>query len=107
MKFNKIAAAATAIILTIGSATAPMAQIAASGFTIENVTADNPFGEMPVDLTAIDVANIEGFLSTLTTEQRLELQQRCVVVAANAANYAPEAVAMCEAVVAAAQTPGM
>lgn len=107
MKLSKIAAAATAIALTVGWATAPMAQIAPSAFTMENVAADNPFGELPVDLAAIDVANIEGFLSTLTTEQRLELQQRCVVVTGNGANYAPEAVAMCEAVLAAAQTPGM
>jgi hypothetical protein len=107
MRLNKIAAAATAIALTVGWATAPMAQIAPSAFTMENVAADNPFGELPVDLAAIDVANVEAFLATLTVEQRLELQQRCVVVTGNAANYAAEALALCTAVVAVAQTPGM
>jgi len=102
MKLNRIAAAGTAIAIALAWATSPMAQIAPSAFTAENVTAEAPFGELPVDPAAVDLADIAGLMATLTPEQQLELQQRCAVITGAADNYAAEAVALCEAVVAAA-----
>jgi hypothetical protein len=107
MRLNHIAAAGTAIAIALAWATSPMAQIAPSQYTPENVTAEAPFGELPVDPATVDLANIGALLATLTLEQVLELQQRCVVITGNAATYTAEAVAVCEAVIAAAETPAM
>jgi hypothetical protein len=90
----------SAAALAFAVATSPgYAQLAPSAFAPENVAPDNPFGELPVDPAAVDLANIAAFLATLTPEQVTELQQRCVVVTGNAANYNEAAVNLCTAVV--------
>jgi hypothetical protein len=107
MRLNHSAAAGTAIALALAWATSPLAQIAPSAFTPENVAPDAPFGELPIDPATVDLANIAALMAGLTPEQQLELQQRCAVVAGNAAAYPVAAVALCEAVVAAAAAPAM
>ena len=107
MTIIRIAAAGTAIAFALAWASSPMAQIAPSAFTAENIAPDNPFGELPVDMAAIDITDIEAYLSTMTVEQRPELQQRCVVIVGNSEGYATEAVALCEAVIAAAEAAGI
>jgi hypothetical protein len=107
MKLNRIAAAGTAIALAFAWASAPLAQVAASAYTAENVAADNPFGALPVDPATVDLANLDGLMATLTEEQQTELTQRCVVIAGNGDLYAAGAVALCEAIVAAAEAAAM
>jgi hypothetical protein len=96
-------------LTTIGSAlavafwaTAPLAQPAPSAFTVDTVLGADPFGELPVDPATIDPANLGTFLATLTAEQRLELEQRCVVIGANTVAYDMNTVVFCQAVIAAA-----
>ena len=106
MRKLTLTAIGSALALTLW-ATAPYAQPAPpapSAFTVDTVLAADPFGDLPVDLATIDMANIGGFLGTLSTEQRLELTQRCAVVSANTAAYDLATVTFCQAAIAAATT---
>jgi len=65
-------------------------------FTPETVDPADPFGDIEVDVTATADANaIAGFLATLTPEQLTELTQRCLVIEANAGDYADADVNFC------------
>ncbi|MCW5697608.1 MAG: hypothetical protein KIS96_12855 [Bauldia sp.] len=65
-------------------------------FTLETVDPADPFGDIEVNVSATADANaIAGFLATLTAEQLTELTQRCLVIEANADNYAEADVNFC------------
>jgi hypothetical protein len=110
MKINRTVAAGSAIALALAWASAPLAQPAPSDFTAENVAADAPFGDLPIDVATINVDDIEGYLATLmqtmTPEQQTELQQRCVIISANADAYATAAVTLCDSLLATVNTDG-
>lgn len=104
MRKLSLATFGSAAALAFAAATSPgYGQLAPSAFTPETVAPDNPFGELPVDPAAIDLADIAAFLATLTPEQVTELQQRCIVIAGNAGDYNEPAVNLCTAVVAQAE----
>ena len=104
MKLNRMMVAGSAIAVALAWSTAPMAQPAPSAFTAENVAADNPFGDLPFTVADINTDDIEGYIATLkqtlSADQQTELTQRCVVINANADNYATNAVTLCDALLA-------
>lgn len=68
-------------------------------FTTANVAADDPFGDLEVDLTVVGDDNIGTWLATQSVEQLSELVQRCAVIMANAATYPTEASAFCDSAI--------
>ncbi len=102
MKINRMATAGAAIALTLAWASAPLAQPAPSAFTTENISAEAPFGDLPIDVAMINVDDIEAYLAdlvqTLSPDQQAELEQRCVVISTNADMYPAPAVTLCTAV---------
>ncbi len=88
-KLASSALAAAAIIATAGVANAETSAVYGvdtGTYTRADVPAADPFGTLPVDVKLNDIGAIDGFLTTLSSAQKTELNERCAVVTDSSAH---------------------
>lgn len=95
MKKTLIAAAALALL-----AAPTLAQNNKAGdqqWTTQNVAKEQPFGDIQVDVAALQqVEAMANFRQTLNEQQAAELTGRCDVITGNAGGYDKEVVTFCK-----------
>lgn len=72
-------------------------------WTRAEVSPDNPFGDLDVNIEMVGEAEIPAFFNSLTPQQLAELQGRCGVLVQNEADYDEQAVTWCKLFVGAEQ----
>jgi hypothetical protein len=85
------ASTTTAANTEAGNVSAAAAATATGRFTVDDIDANLPFGQIPVDPTQTP----EQLTAGLSDDQRLELQERCGVIIANPDHYQVETMEWC------------
>jgi hypothetical protein len=68
---------------------------AANPFTVANIDPAAPFGTIDTNSAGADAEAVKAWAATLSDDLRLELTQRCEVIAGSGAAFSPEAASFC------------
>ena len=97
-----LSATAAGLALAFGAASVGAQEVvpgapgdAANPFTVANIDPAAPFGTIDTNSAGADAEAVKAWAATLSGDLRLELTQRCEVIAGSGAAFSPEAASFC------------